>query len=223
MDWLAPLIRQIAELGRWAPLLFIALYVVASVVLAPAFLLTFSAGAIFGLWRGTLYVYIGAVLGSSAVYALAAPLARSRFLRWVDRDPRVAAARLAVIDRSAWIMFLLRLSPLVPYNLLNYALAFSGVRYRDFLVASVGMIPAIVMYVYYGKVAGDVALLAAGVAPPRGPEYYALLAVGLIATVAATTLITRSARRAVDEAKLHRAAEGNGRDQERHDKVGLHE
>ena len=223
MDWLAPLIRQIAELEGWAPLLFIALYVAASVVLAPAFLLTFSAGAIFGLWRGTLYVYIGAVLGSSAVYALAAPLARSRILRWVDRDPRVAAARLAVIDRSAWIMFLLRLSPLVPYNLLNYALAFSGVRYRDFLVASVGMIPAIVMYVYYGKVAGDVALLAAGVAPSRGPEYYTLLAVGLIATVAATTLITRSARKAVDEAKLRRATGGTARDHQNPDKVGLHD
>jgi uncharacterized membrane protein YdjX (TVP38/TMEM64 family) len=207
MDWLAPLIKQIAELGRWAPLLFIAVYIVASVVLAPAFLLTFSAGAIFGLWRGTLYVYIGAVLGSSAVYALAAPLARSRLLRWVDRDPRVAAARQAVIDRSAWIMFLLRLSPLVPYNLLNYALALSGVRYRDFLVASVGMIPAIVMYVYYGKVVGDVAVLAAGVAPPRGPEYYALLIVGLITTIAATTLITRAARKAVEDAKLRRAAE----------------
>jgi uncharacterized membrane protein YdjX (TVP38/TMEM64 family) len=222
MDWLEPLIRQIAELGRWAPLLFIALYVAASVLLAPAFLLTFSAGAIFGLWRGTLYVYIGAVLGSSAVYALAAPLARSRILRWVDRDPRVAAARLAVVDRSAWIMFLLRLSPLVPYNLLNYALAFSGVRYRDFLVASVGMIPAIVMYVYYGKVAGDVALLAAGVAPPRGTEYYALLAVGLIATVAATTLITRSARKAIDEAKRRRPTGGDA-SREPHDNIEVHE
>jgi uncharacterized membrane protein YdjX (TVP38/TMEM64 family) len=207
MDWLQPLIKQIAELGRWAPLLFITVYVVASIVLAPAFLLTFSAGAIFGLWRGTLYVYIGAVLGSSAVYALAAPLARSRLLSWVDRDPRVAAARQAVVDRSAWIMFLLRLSPLVPYNLLNYALALSGVRYRDFLIASVGMIPAIVMYVYYGKVVGDVAVLAAGVAPPRGPEYYALLIVGLITTIAATTLITRAARKAVEEAKMRRAAE----------------
>ena len=199
MDWLVPVIRQIADLGRWAPLIFIGIYVAASIVLAPAFVLTFAAGAIFGLWRGTLIVFIGAVLGSSAVYALAAPLARSRVLRWIDRDPRIAAARRAVVGRSAWIMFLLRLSPLVPYNFLNYALALSGVRYRDFLVASIGMIPAIVMYVYYGKVAGDVALLAAGVAPPRGPEYYVLLVVGLISTVAATTMITRVARKAIAE------------------------
>jgi uncharacterized membrane protein YdjX (TVP38/TMEM64 family) len=65
-------------------------------------------------------------------------------------------------------------------------------------VASIGMIPAIVMYTYYGKVVGDVAQLAAGVAPPRGPEYYALLVVGLITTVVATTLITRSARKAIE-------------------------
>lgn len=201
MDWIAAAVRQVSDLGRWGPLLFIGIYIVASIVLAPSFLLTVAAGAVFGLWRGTLFVFIGAVLGSSAVYGLAAPLARSRVLRWIDRDPRVAAARRAVVGRSAWIMFLLRLSPLVPYNLLNYALALSGVRYRDFLAASVGMIPAIVMYVYYGKVVGDVAKLAAGVAPPRGIEYYVLLVVGLVATVAATTMITRAARQAIDDAK----------------------
>ena len=146
MDWLAPLVRQLAELGSWGPALFILLYVLAAITLAPAFLLTFSAGAVFGLWRGTLLTYVGAVLGASAVYALAAPLARSRVLRWIDRDPRVAATRRAVVNDNAWIMFLLRLSPLVPYTLLNYALALSGVKFRDYLWTSVGMIPAIIMY-----------------------------------------------------------------------------
>lgn len=199
---MAPLVRQLADLGGWAPLLFILLYVLAAITLAPAFVLTFAAGAIFGLWRGTLLVYIGAVLGSTAVYALAAPLARTRVLRWIDRDPRVAATRRAVVKDSAWIMFLLRLSPLVPYNLLNYALALSGVRYREYLLASVGMIPAIIMYAYYGKVVGDVTRLAAGVAPPHGREYYLMLIVGLVATFAATSLITRAAKRAMAEERL---------------------
>ena len=202
MDWLAPLVRQFSDLGRWAPLLFIATYIVASVVVAPTFLLTLVGGAVFGIWQGILFVYIGAVLGASAVYALAAPLARSRLLRWIDRDRRVGAARRAVVGRSTWIMFLLRLSPLVPFNLLNYALALSGVRYRDFLIATIGMFPAIIMYVYYGKVVGDVTLLAVGVAPPRGPEYYVLLIVGLVTTVWATTLITRAARKAMAEANV---------------------
>jgi uncharacterized membrane protein YdjX (TVP38/TMEM64 family) len=197
MDWLGPLARQLADLGGWAPALFIGLYILAAVTLAPAFLLTFSAGAVFGLWRGTMITYVGAVLGASAVYALAAPLARSRVLRWIDRDPRVAATRRAVVKDSAWIMFLLRLSPLVPYHLLTYALALSGVSFRDYLLASTGMIPAIIMYAYYGKVVGDVTRIAAGVAPPRGPEYYVLLVVGLVATFVATSIITRAARKAM--------------------------
>lgn len=185
-------------------MLFVAAYAAAAVILAPAFLLTFAAGAVFGLWRGTLLVYVGATLGSTAVFALASPLARSRVLRWIDRDPRVAAVRGAVVGDAVWVMFLLRLSPLVPYVLLNYALALSGVRYGDFLIASVGMLPAILMYVYYGKIVGDVAKLAAGIAPPRGPGYYTLMAVGLVATIAATTMITRAARRAIEQQQAGR-------------------
>ena len=202
MDWIEPLVRRLADLGGWGPVLFVAVYVLAAVTLAPAFLLTFSAGAVFGLWRGTLLTYVGAVLGASAVYAVAAPLARSRVLRWIDRDPRVSATRRAVVKDSAWIMFLLRLSPLVPYNLLNYALALSGVTYRDYLLASVGMIPAIMMYAYYGTVAGDVTRVLAGVSPRRGTEYYVMLGVGLIATFVATHMISRAAKKAMADEEL---------------------
>ena len=198
MDWLAPVILRLARLGPWGPVFFILLYIAAAMTLAPAFFLTVAAGAIFGVWKGSVVVFVGASFGASAVYAVAAPLARSRWLHRITRDPRVAAVRTAVQGERVWVMFLLRLSPLVPYNLLNYALALSGVRYRDFVIALIGMIPAILMYTYYGKVVGDVAVLAAGVAPPRDFAYYALMVVGLVATVVATTLIARAARRAIE-------------------------
>jgi uncharacterized membrane protein YdjX (TVP38/TMEM64 family) len=204
MTWIGALILRIVALGAWGPALFIFAYIAAALTLAPAFLLTFAAGAVFGLWRGTVLVYISAVLGSSAVFGLASPLARSRLLRWIDRDPRVAAVRLALVGDAVWVMFLLRLSPLVPYVLLNYALALSGVRYRDFLLATVGMLPAIVMYVYYGKIVGDVAKIAAGVAPPRGVEYWIVVSLGLVATIVATTMITRAARRAIAQQQADR-------------------
>jgi len=204
-EFIERVVLALGDLGPWGPVLFIAAYVVASVTLAPAFLLTFAAGAVFGLWRGTLLVYVAASLGSSAVFAIASPLADSRFLKWLRQDPRVAAVRNAVVGEGAWVMFLLRLSPVVPFVFLNYALALSGVRYRDFMAASVGMLPAIVMYVYYGKVAGDVAKLAAGIAPPHGPAYYALLVIGLIATIVATTVVTRAARRSMKNAALRTA------------------
>jgi hypothetical protein len=59
------------------------------------------------------------------------------------------------------------------------------------------------MYTYYGKVVGDVAALAAGVSPPRGPEYYAMLVIGMMAIVISTTMITRAARRAVERQQRH--------------------
>jgi uncharacterized membrane protein YdjX (TVP38/TMEM64 family) len=198
MDWLAPVVLKLAELGAWGPVLFVLLYIAAAVTLAPAFFLTVAAGALFGVWRGSIIVFIGASLGASAVHVLGQRLSRSRLMARVTRDRRVAAVREAVAGEGAWLMFLLRLSPLVPFNILNYALALSGVRYIDFAIALVGMIPAIVMYTYYGKIVGDVAALAAGVSPPRGPEYWALLALGLVAIIVSTTMITKAARRAFE-------------------------
>ena len=201
MDWLAHALVAIGNMGPWAPVLFVVTYVAASVVLAPVFVLTVAAGALFGVWRAILLVLISKMIGSSVVFVLASPLSRSRLMNWVDRDARVAAVRRAVADDGLWVMFLLRLSPVVPFVLLNYGLALSGVRYRNFVVAMAGTLPTIVMYVYYGKIVGDVAKIAAGVAPVRGPEYYVLLVGGLIATVLATTSITRASKRAFDNAR----------------------
>lgn len=202
MRWLSTLILRLAGLGPLGVVLFIGAYVVATVTLAPPFLLTVAAGAVYGVWKGSLIVLVGASLGASAAYALALRLSGTRFVAWLHKHPRMAAARDAVRYEGAWVQFLLRLSPVVPFSLLNYMLGLARVRYRDFAVALVGMIPAIVLYAYYGRVVGDVTLLAAGVAPPRGPGYYVLVAVGLIATVVASHVITRAARRAMAQQRM---------------------
>jgi len=199
MDWLATAVLELGNLGEWAPVVFVAFYIVAALTLVPAsLLLTVSAGAMFGVWWGSALVFIGASLGASLVYAIAAPLAGSRWMQSVTRDRRVDAVRTAVVGESVHIMFLLRLSPITPYSIVNYALALSGVRFSDFVAALPGMLPVIIMSTYYGKVVGDVAALAAGVAPPRGPEYYTLLILGLIVTIVSTMLITRASRRAIE-------------------------
>ena len=199
MAWMAGLLGRLADIGPWGPLIFVGFYIVSAITLAPSFLLTVAAGAVYGVWEGSLLVFVGAVIGASAAFGISRRLAGTSMLGWMDRDARVQVVRGAVAQEGAWVQFLLRLSPLVPFTLLNYALGLAKVRYRDFCVAMVGMIPAIIMYTYYGKVVGDVAKLAAGVAAPRGREYYVMLTVGLVATVLATTLITRAARRAVEQ------------------------
>jgi uncharacterized membrane protein YdjX (TVP38/TMEM64 family) len=197
-------IVRIDELGSWGPIAFIAVYALATVAFVPGALLTMAAGAVFGLWRGVLIDFTGAVLGSSAAFGIARRLARRRVARWVEKDARLSAMSAAVATRGLTIVFLLRLSPVFPFNALNYALGVSPVSFRDYLVGSIGMLPGAFLYTYYGKVIGDVAALAAGVGPKRGPEYFALLALGLAATVAVTVVITRAARTAIEQQRLDR-------------------
>ena len=195
LEAFAQRLEALGALGGWAaPLLFIAAYIAASVAFVPGAVLTLLAGAVFGLARGVPLVFVSAVLGSSAAFGIARTLMRERVTGWLERDSRTAAVNEAVAAEGLKVVLLLRLSPVVPYNLLNYALGASRVRYRDFLAGSVGMLPGTLLYTYYGKVIGDVTALAAGTAPPRGAEYYAVLAVGLAATIAATVLITRAAK-----------------------------
>ncbi len=187
-------------LGVWGPIVFIIGYAVAAVAFVPGSLLTLAAGAIFGLAQGVVYVFIAAVLGSSAAFLVSRYLARAAIERRLASNARFAAIDRAVGAQGRKIVFLLRLSPVFPFNLLNYGLGLTKVRFADYAAASVGMLPGTLLYVYYGKLAGDVAALAGGAAPERGAGYYAVLMLGLVATVVVTTLVTRTARRALKEA-----------------------
>ncbi len=187
-------------LGVWGPVAFIAGYALAAVAFVPGSLLTLAAGAIFGLGKGTALVLIAATLGASAAFLVSRYLARGFVERRLAGNERFAAIDRAIGTEGRKIVLLLRLSPVFPFNLLNYALGLTRVRFVDYLVASVGMLPGTLLYVYYGKVAGDVARLAGGAVMRRGPAYYGVLALGLVATVVVTTLVTRTARRALQQA-----------------------
>lgn len=191
------LARWVAGMGVWAPVAFIVTYAVATVAFVPGSVLTLAAGALFGIVRGTAYVALGATLGEAGAFLIARHFARRFVARRIAGSPRFSALD-AALGREGWrVVLLLRLSPVVPFNLLNYALGITRVSFRDFFIASVGILPGTLLYVYYGQVAGEVATVAGGGAPARGIGYYMLLAAGLAATVTATVLISRAARRAL--------------------------
>ncbi len=204
--WLPPFAAWVATLGVWGPVVFVAVYAAAVVALVPGSLLTLAAGAIFGVVRGVAYVFVAATLGAAAAFLISRYVARNAVERWIAGSPRFAAVDRAVAAEGRRIVFLLRLSPVFPFTLLNYALGLTRVGFVDYVVASLGMIPGTLLYVYYGKLAGDVATLAGGAAAARGAGYWTVLGVGLVATVVVTALVTRTARRALGEATG--AAEG---------------
>lgn len=193
------LLERVRDAGWAGPVLFVGGYVVATVLGVPGSLLTLSAGALFGLWAGTAWVLVGATLGATAAFLVARHGVRGVVERRVLREPRFAAIDRAIAGNGRRIVFLLRLSPVVPFTLLNYLLGLTKVRLSDFALASVGMIPGTMLYVYTGAVAGEVAAFAGGVAAPRSSATYAVTIMGLFATVAVTIVVTRTARRALQQ------------------------
>lgn len=198
--YLPAFVGWVNSLGVWGPIVFIGGYVVAAVAFLPGSILTLAAGAIFGIVNGTLFVFVGATLGSAAAFLVARHLARGSIEKRLEGNVRFAAIDRAIAAQGRKIVFLLRLSPVFPYNLLNYALGLTQIRFVDFVVASIGTIPGTLLYVYYGKLAGDVAALAGGAAVQRDTGYYIVLVLGLVATIGVTTIVTRIARKALKEA-----------------------
>ncbi len=196
------------RLGVWGPLVFILGYALAVVAFVPGSILTLAAGAVFGLGAGVVYVFIAASLGAALAFLVSRYLARAMIEARVAANPKFAAVDRAVARQGRKIVFLLRLSPAFPFSLLNYALGLTRVRFSDYLLASVGMLPGTLLYVYYGKLAGDVAALAGGAPVEKGAAYYAVLGLGLAATVAVTAVVTRTARGALAEATGDAQADG---------------
>jgi len=188
LDW-------VAGLGSWGPAIFIAIYVVATVLLIPGSVLTLGAGAVFGLIRGTLIVSVASTLAATAAFLIGRYLARATVARKIESNERFAAVDRAVAAEGWKVVFLTRLSPVFPFTLLNYAFGLTQVKLLQYVVASwIGMLPGTVMYVYLGSLAQ-----AASGERSRTTGEWILYGVGLLATIGVTIFVTWIARRALSQ------------------------
>src|SRR3984957_3419189 len=169
--WLTNALDWIRGLGPLAPVAFIAIYIVACVAFLPGSILTIGAGVIFGVVRGSIYVSIAATLGATAAFLVGRYLARDWVSARLEGNAKFKAIDEAV-GKEGWKMVILtRLSPVFPFNLLNYAYGLTSVSLRDYFFASwAGMIPGTILYVYIGSLRGGPARAAGGggTRPPAG-------------------------------------------------------
>jgi uncharacterized membrane protein YdjX (TVP38/TMEM64 family) len=186
LDW-------IGKLGPWGPVIFVGLYVVATVLFVPGSVLTLGAGAVFGVALGSVCVSISATLGATAAFLVGRYLARDAIARKIEKHEKFVTIDRAVAEEGWKIVLLTRLSPVFPFTLLNYAFGLTRVKLSHYVLASwLGMIPGTVMYVYLGSLVN----VGAGHRQRTTGEWI-LYGVGLLATVAVTVFVTRLARRAL--------------------------
>ena len=187
----------ISALGPMGPIIFVVLYILACVLLLPGSILTLGAGVIFGLINGSIAVSIGATLGATCAFLVGRYLARGWVAKRISGNAKFRSVDDAVAREGWKIVFLTRLSPVFPFNVLNYAFGLTRVKIRHYVFASwLGMMPGTVMYVYIGSLAGDLANLGVG-GHTRAPAEWILYAVGLLATILVTVFVTRLAKKAL--------------------------
>ncbi len=193
-------LQWVDDLGAIAPIAFMLIYIVATVAFLPGSVLTLGAGVLFGVVQGSLYVFVGATIGATCAFLVGRYLARGWISKKIAGNQKFSAIDQAVGKEGFKIVALTRLSPIFPFNLLNYGLGVTGVSLKDYVLASVGMIPGTVMYVYIGSLAGSIATIGGETQPDANPiAQWAIRILGFAATVAVTLYVTKIARKALDE------------------------
>lgn len=196
-DWVKAFNGWVEQRGAFGYVIFIAAYAIATVLFFPGSLLTIGAGLAFGLWRGFAVVSAGSTLGASLSFLLARYFVRGRVQTAAKNNAKFAAMDEA-IGKQGWKMVaLLRLSPLLPFNLSNYLYGVTKIGFWPYVAASwVGMLPGTFLYVYLGAAGKE-----ASNGGSAGPWKWVLFGAGLVATIVVTIWISRLAKKAVPEKK----------------------
>ena len=153
----------ISGLGPWGPVVFIGIYILATVAVLPGSPFSIAAGALFGSVVGVAVVIVGATVGASLSFIISRYVARDAVAQWISTKERFRTIDRMTQQHGAIIVALTRLLPIFPFNLLNYAFGLTGVRFWTYALWSfLCMIPGVILYVvgadalYQGIVMGRV-------------------------------------------------------------------
>jgi uncharacterized membrane protein YdjX (TVP38/TMEM64 family) len=210
-----PLGKFVGSLGWWGPIVYALLYAVCTLAFVPGSLLTVCAALLFSnfmtIGRGAslalsvAVVSVGSTAGACAAFAVGrTALGRCECAsRTHTRAGHIAhALDSAIAERGFTTVLLLRLSPIIPFNILNYALALSRVRFIAYAAASwLGMLPATVLYVYIVWAIRN-AVLSRGASITYDVLVYGVGSAATLALVLALTLVARNALRSISIADV---------------------
>jgi len=188
---------RIQNMGAFAPLGFIALFVVLTPFFISVDALCFAAGLLFPIGPGVFYIIIATYLASAVIFFLGRYLLRDNVVKHLDEHKRLSELNEIIKDNEFKLMFLLRLTPL-PFALLSYAFSVSQVSFRSYLAATSGILIYNTSLVYFGYTAKHLSGLISE-APQQSTISYPLLTVGLVISLAVLSYVAKLAGNAVKQ------------------------
>ena len=142
--------------GNLAPLVFILIYIIATVFFLPGLILTILAGVLFGPLFGTIYSIIGATIGATLAFLSARTIAEEKVEKMIE-GKKLDYLKKSVEDEGWKFVAYTRLVPLFPFNLLNYAFGLTKIKLIDYIWSSfIFMLPGTFAYVYLGFTGSEI-------------------------------------------------------------------
>lgn len=189
------------DLGTLAPLLFTLILIIGVVILAPTPIMKVTAGALFPYWLAVVINFTASIVGGLLAFLLGRWLFRDSIAKIVASDNRLQNIETAIGEEAMRISVLVRLSPLIPDEWLNYIMASGPVTTRIFFLSTLPSIVYSLAYAYFGHAVGTIALSSDAMGGfKQSPLGLGLLVLGLVATVIATIIVTRVTMKALNDA-----------------------
>lgn len=196
-EWLQSFTQWVEGLGVWGGVVYGVFYAIATVLLVPGAPLTIAGGLLFGVALGFPIILIGATVGAALAFLAARYLVREKVKAMVESRPKLKAIDRAVADEGWKIVAMVRLTPIVPFNLQNYFFGLTEVKFWHYVAATLaGIIPGVLLYLYLGAIGA--ATLTGGA--KLGPLQWGFFIVGLVVTIVVVVLVTKKAKAKLKEA-----------------------
>nr|AFK33422.1 unknown [Medicago truncatula] len=188
------------DLGPWGPLALAVAYIPLTILAVPASVLTLGGGYLFGLPVGIVADSVGATIGAVAAFLLGGTIGKSFVASKLKDYPQFKSVSIATQRSGFKIVFLLRLVPLLPYNILNYLLSVTPVPLWEYTLASwLGMMPLTVALVYAGTTLKDISDVTHGWGE-FSKTRWAMIIFSLVISVVMMICVTKVAKSALDKA-----------------------
>ncbi|CAN0886803.1 TVP38/TMEM64 family membrane protein slr0305 [Linum grandiflorum] len=188
------------DLGPWGPLVLAVAYIPLTILAVPASVLTLGGGYLFGLPIGFVADSVGAAIGAGAAFLIGKTLGRSIVVSKLNDYPQFRSVAIAIQRSGFKIVLLLRLAPLVPFNMLNYLLSVTPVSFAEYMLASwLGMMPITLALVYVGTTLKDLSDVTHGWSE-FSPTRWVMIALSFIVSVVLMIMVTKVAKSALDKA-----------------------
>ncbi len=201
-----PIVTVLAKysepLGEWGsltgPLAFALMFSVLATLMVPSSFMKLVAGALFGFSGGLLAGWLGAMGGAILPFLIARHTMSERVQNWASKHPRINALDRVAGERGILVTALIRLSLVIPYNLINWAMGPSKIKTRDWIIGNTATVVPTIMYAWWGSKLGDALAIGQDASPPKDALWWSSMILSIILTVGGIIWMDRLSRNYLD-------------------------